>query len=306
MTDQVTPIKGFRQKPAPTKGEIQKENQTLGQQLQERLQGLQQFFGNLINQCMQKTKAHDQELNLVSTWLGARTTEDAAQKEDHLLMDYAGVLLNDDGTEATVDVLTADGSTAKIPDYFDGGSGKLFMLTNLVGGTLIPGFEEQLVGLKAGEGKQLEVQFPKEYAVESLKDKKAKFSVYVHEVRRPIPNSPIGALIDENARIRAEARAKALADAEAAQAAALAAKKAEDEASLAAPAETSAETLAEPATTSAETSADPAPETAQATEAPAESAPETSAEQPATEAAPQTAPETSDTGAGAEQTPATT
>lgn len=273
MTDQVTPIKGFRQQPAPTKGEVQKENQTLGQQLQQRVQGLQQFYGNLINQLMQKGRAHDQELNLLTTWLAARTITDGAAKEDHLLMDYAGVLLNEDGTEATVEVLVAEGGTAKIPDYFDGGSGKLFMLTNLGGGTLIPGFEEQLVGLKASEGKQLEVQFPKEYGVESLREKKARFTVFIHEVRRPIADSPVGALIEENTRIRAEAKAKALADAQAAQAAAVAAKAAEDEASLAAP--------ASPAETSAPTSAESAPETTQPAETPAEAAPATPAETPA-------------------------
>lgn len=226
MTDKnAIPLKGFRQAPQPTKGEVQKENQTLAQQLTQRIQGLQQFFGNLINQLMRQSKAHDQELSQVSMWLAGRNTDTAAEKGDHLLLDYIGVLLNDDGSEAKVTVETAEGSK-EIPDYFDGGAGKLFMLTNLGGGTLIPGFEEQLVGLKAGEGREIQVQFPEEYGVKSLQSKKAKFTVYVHEVKRVYANSAVGDLIDENQRIRDAVRAKMVADAQAKAAAAKAEKEA--------------------------------------------------------------------------------
>lgn len=226
MSDQkVTPLKGFRQPPQPTKGQVLKENQTLGEQLTQRIQGVQQFFGNLINQLMRQSRTHDQELNQVSMWLASGPTAEGAQKGDNLLLDYIGVLLNEDGSEAKVTVESADGPK-EIPDYFDGGAGKLFMLTNLVGGTLIPGFEEQLVGLKAGEGREIVAQFPAEYGVESLKGKKAKFTVYIHEVRRPFLNSPVGDLIDQNQRIRDEAKAKALADAQAAAAKAKAEKEA--------------------------------------------------------------------------------
>ena len=218
-------LKGFRQAPKPTKAEVQKENETLGQQLTQRLQSVQQFFGNLINQLMRQSKTHDQELNSLSQWLAAASVNDGAQKGDHLLMDYAGLLLDKDGNPSRVTVETAEGPK-EIPDFFDGGSGKLFMLTNLVGGTLIPGFEEQLVGLKAGEGKEIEVQFPKEYGVESLRERKAKFTVFVHDVKRPYKNSPVGDLIDENQRIREEAKRKAIADAQAAAAKAKADKEA--------------------------------------------------------------------------------
>jgi len=207
-------LKGFRQPPKPTKAEVEKENQTLGQQLSQRVQGLQQFFGNLINQLMRQSQTHDQELSMVSQWMASKEVDAGAEKGDHLLMDYAGLLLNDDGSAATVEVETAEGKKS-MPDYFEGGSGKLFMLANLGGGTLIPGFEEQLVGLKAGEGKEITVQFPKEYGVKSLQDKKAKFTVFVHQVRRTFKNSAVGDLIEENERIRKAAREKAIADAQA-------------------------------------------------------------------------------------------
>lgn len=222
--DKVTHLKGFRSAPNPTKGQVQKENETLGQQLTQRVQGLQQFFGNLINQLMRQSKTHDQELSQVSLWLAGRDTDTAAEKGDHLLMDYIGVLIAEDGSDSKITVETAEGPK-EIPDYFDGGAGKLFMLTNLGGGTLIPGFEEQLIGLKAGEGKVIEVQFPDEYAVPSLKAKKARFTVYVHAVKRVYANSSVGDLIDENQRIRDAVKAKAVADAQAKAAAEKAAKE---------------------------------------------------------------------------------
>lgn len=44
-------------------------------------------------------------------------------------------------------------------------------------GTLVPGFENELVGLKKGEKKEFEITFPKDYAKESFRGKKLKFKV---------------------------------------------------------------------------------------------------------------------------------
>ena len=49
----------------------------------------------------------------------------------------------------------------------------------------IPGFEEQLVGLSAGDEKVLSVTFPEDYPVDTLKGKPATFDVTVKEVRAP-------------------------------------------------------------------------------------------------------------------------
>lgn len=277
MTNQnVQTMKGFRNPPKPTKGEVEKENQTLGQELTQRIQSLQQFFGNLINQLMQKTKSHDQELNQVSVWLASNPTSDAAKKGDNLLMDYAGALLSEDGSLSKVTVETAEGPK-EIVDYFDGGSGKLFMLNNLGGGTLIEGFEEQLVGLKGGEGKEIEVQFPKEYGVKSLQERKARFTVFIHEVRRPFANSSVGDLVDENQRIRDAVKAKAISDA---QAAAVKAQAEKDAAKTEAPADDNG---------NKGPGADSVPAAQESTNAPEATIP-APAEAPAAEAAPEQAP----------------
>ena len=67
---------------------------------------------------------------------------------------------------------------------FEGGAAEGHTLV-LGSGSFIPGFEEQLVGLKTGEEKNVEVTFPEEYQAEHLAGKAAVFEVKVNEVRAP-------------------------------------------------------------------------------------------------------------------------
>ncbi|MDN5247791.1 MAG: trigger factor [Wolbachia endosymbiont of Tyrophagus putrescentiae] len=65
---------------------------------------------------------------------------------------------------------------------FKGGNGKNFSI-KLGSGTFIGGFEDQLVGMKKGEKKVFELQFPKDYHVDSLAEQEATFSVQVNDVQ---------------------------------------------------------------------------------------------------------------------------
>lgn len=65
---------------------------------------------------------------------------------------------------------------------FEGGSAKDYEL-QIGSGQFIPGFEDQMVGMKKDETKDLNVKFPENYQVESLKGKDAVFTVTVHEVK---------------------------------------------------------------------------------------------------------------------------
>lgn len=65
---------------------------------------------------------------------------------------------------------------------FDGGKSENYSL-KIGSGTFIPGFEEQLVGLKSGDKKDVKVTFPEDYHAEDLKGKEAIFKVTVHEVK---------------------------------------------------------------------------------------------------------------------------
>lgn len=69
-------------------------------------------------------------------------------------------------------------------EAFEGGSAEGQTLV-LGSGRFIPGFEDQLVGVKAGEEKEVAVTFPEDYPAENLKGKDAVFEVKVSEVRAP-------------------------------------------------------------------------------------------------------------------------
>ena len=62
---------------------------------------------------------------------------------------------------------------------FDGGTAKDYTIV-LGSGSFIPGFEEQMVGMKAGETKVVKVKFPDDYHAENLAGKDAKFEVVLH------------------------------------------------------------------------------------------------------------------------------
>ncbi len=69
-------------------------------------------------------------------------------------------------------------------EAFEGGSAEQQTLV-LGSGQFIPGFEDQLVGVKAGEEKEVNVTFPEAYGASDLAGKDAVFEVKVHEVRSP-------------------------------------------------------------------------------------------------------------------------
>ncbi len=97
-----------------------------------------------------------------------------------------------EGPAETGDRLTIDFVGRIDGETFEGGSAEGAALT-LGSGQFIPGFEDQLVGAKAGEDRIVAVSFPEDYPVEALRGKAAEFSVTVHEVKAPQP-----ALADES------------------------------------------------------------------------------------------------------------
>ncbi len=69
-------------------------------------------------------------------------------------------------------------------EAFEGGAAEDYPLV-LGSGSFIPGFEEQLVGSKAGEEKDVTVTFPEEYQAEALAGKEAVFSCTIKDVKEP-------------------------------------------------------------------------------------------------------------------------
>ena len=66
-------------------------------------------------------------------------------------------------------------------EKFDGGEASDYSL-ELGSNTMIPGFEEQIVGMKSSETKEIEVTFPEDYQAENLKGQKVMFKINMKEV----------------------------------------------------------------------------------------------------------------------------
>ena len=66
---------------------------------------------------------------------------------------------------------------------FEGGKAENHELT-VGSNTFIPGFEDQIIGMKTGEEKDINVKFPEEYFSEELKGKDATFKVKLHEIKK--------------------------------------------------------------------------------------------------------------------------
>ncbi|MEM0976522.1 MAG: trigger factor [Pseudomonadota bacterium] len=69
-------------------------------------------------------------------------------------------------------------------DAFEGGSAEGFALV-LGSANFIPGFEDQLIGISAGDEKSVEVTFPEDYQADHLAGKPAVFDCKVHAVKAP-------------------------------------------------------------------------------------------------------------------------
>ncbi len=85
----------------------------------------------------------------------------------------------EDGDQVVIDFVGKIGGEA-----FEGGSAEDYPLV-LGSNSFIPGFEEQLVGVKAGEEKDVTVNFPEDYQAEHLAGEEAVFSCTVKEVKAP-------------------------------------------------------------------------------------------------------------------------
>lgn len=82
------------------------------------------------------------------------------------------------GDEAWIDFKGVDAKGSPV----NGAEGKDYPLA-LGSNTFIPGFEDNLIGLKVGEEKKFELTFPKDYGVKALANKKVTFSVTVKKIQ---------------------------------------------------------------------------------------------------------------------------
>ena len=109
-------------------------------------------------------------------------TDDEVNHElGHLLERYTELVVKD-GKVENGDVAIIDFEGFKDGVAFDGGKGENYSL-EIGSHSFIPGFEEGLVGLKAGDEKDLELTFPEDYGAKDLAGAKVVFKVKVNEVK---------------------------------------------------------------------------------------------------------------------------
>lgn len=106
-------------------------------------------------------EAIEKELEIQTTY---NKTEDKAANKDRLIIDFEG--FDKDGK-------TIENTKAE----------KQFLV--LGSNKFIPGFEDELIGAKAGEKVEFDITFPKDYHAENMKGAKVKFVCHVHSVEKP-------------------------------------------------------------------------------------------------------------------------
>ena len=110
--------------------------------------------------------------------------EEIDQEVEHLLERFAE-LKTKEGKVEKGNIAIIDFEGFKDGVAFDGGKGENYSL-EIGSNTFIPGFEDGVVGMKAGDEKDIELTFPKDYAAKDLAGKKVVFKVKVNEIKQRV------------------------------------------------------------------------------------------------------------------------
>lgn len=113
------------------------------------------------------------------------TKEDIEHEMGHILERYTETRTKESGEVANKDIAIIDFEGFKDGKAFEGGKAENYEL-EIGSNTFVPGFEEQLVGMKVNEEKDIDITFPKDYASEELKGAKVVFKVKVNEVKEKV------------------------------------------------------------------------------------------------------------------------
>ena len=113
------------------------------------------------------------------------TDEEVEAQIQEQLARKAELEVKEEGAIEEGDTAVIDFEGFQGEEPFEGGKGEDYPL-EIGSGSFIPGFEEQLVGLKAGESKDVVVTFPEEYHAAELAGKEATFKVTVKEVKTKV------------------------------------------------------------------------------------------------------------------------
>ena len=110
------------------------------------------------------------------------TDQDLQDEIDHSLGHLADMVVKENGAVEEGDTVNIDFDGYVDGEQFEGGQADGYDL-EIGSGSFIPGFEDQLVGVKTGEEKDVVVTFPEEYHAEELAGKEATFKTKVNEIK---------------------------------------------------------------------------------------------------------------------------
>lgn len=113
------------------------------------------------------------------------TDETVAEEIDQVLKSHAEIEVVEDGAVENGDTVSIDFRGTVNGEAFEGGEAENFQL-EIGSGTFIAGFEDQLLGMKTGEERDIEVTFPEDYHVKSLQGALATFHVVLHDIKRKV------------------------------------------------------------------------------------------------------------------------
>ncbi|GAF13390.1 cell division trigger factor [Bacillus sp. JCM 19046] len=111
------------------------------------------------------------------------TDEDVEEEVKKLQERHAELVVVEEGEIQDGDTAVIDFAGYANGEAFEGGTAENYSL-EIGSNSFIPGFEEQLVGLKSGEEKDVEITFPEEYHAEDLAGQPATFKVKIHDIKR--------------------------------------------------------------------------------------------------------------------------
>src|SRR5690554_6662023 len=131
----------------------------------------------------------------IENYKGIEVKKVETEVSDKEITDHIDTLLAQNATLEPKDGVIENGDTA-IFDFegfqddvaFEGGKAENFSL-EIGSGQFIPGFEEGMLGLKAGESRDVNVTFPEQYQAENLAGKDAVFKVKLHEIKTKKKNT---------------------------------------------------------------------------------------------------------------------
>ena len=139
------------------------------------------FFEDAINNLFQES--YPQAIRELQVEETVQTVEaEAVEKEIEMLQKRNARMVVAERPVEDGDTVILDYSGFVGEEQFEGGTAERQEL-KIGSGMFIPGFEEQLVGVKAGEDKDVNVTFPEEYHAPELAGKEAVFHCHIHEVK---------------------------------------------------------------------------------------------------------------------------